>query len=150
MPPISDNTDSYAKTRFPMHGRVEVVSEGAFLLNYAEGPFNRELVLALGSLLGASTPEMAAQGPWVLMAIIRHSALATDEALTAFAGLLKQVVASGRAPLAVAHVTAADVEGFGLMDGPMTRCFEEAGLPFSVFRDEAQARAWLNDWLARA
>lgn len=150
MPPFSDSTDGYAKTRFSIHGRVEVESDGAVLLNYAAGPFNRELVLALGSLLGARIPEMAAQGPWVLLAFIRQSTLATDEALATFAGLLKQIAASGMAPLAVAHVTGTDVEGFGLMDGPMERCFQEAGLPFSVFREEAPARAWLNDWLARA
>ena len=141
--PFSDSTDGYAQSRFPQHGRVVVEAEGPLLINFAEGPFNRELVLALGSLLSARIPEMQAQGPWVLLAIIRHSTLATDEALATFTTLLQQIVAGGLAPRAVAHVTALDVEGVGLMDAPMKRCFEIAGIPFAGFREEAPAQAWL-------
>ncbi|MDL5033420.1 hypothetical protein QRD43_16010 [Pelomonas sp. APW6] len=148
MPPFSDSTDGYAQSRFPMHGRVWVQTEGPLLLNVADGPFNRELVLALGSLLATRIPEMQAQGPWVLLAVIRHSTLATDEALAAFTDMLLHIAAAGRAPRAVAHVTASDVEGVGLMDVPMARCFEAAGIPFACFRDELPARAWLAGRLA--
>lgn len=141
--PFSDSTDGYAQSRFPLHGRVVVEAEGSLLINFAEGPFNRELVLALGSLLAARIPEMQAQGPWVLLAIIRHSTLATDEALASFTTLLQQIVANGLAPRAVAHVTTPEVEGVGLMDAPMERCFDTAGIPFGSFREEAPARAWL-------
>ena len=148
MPPFSDSTDGYAQSRFSLHGRVLVETEGALLLNVAEGPFNRELVLALGSLLATRIPEMQAQGDWVLLAVIRHSTLATDEALVAFTDMLRHIAATGRAPRAVAHVTPLDVEGVGLMDEPMARCFAAAGIPFAGFREEPPARAWLAGRLA--
>lgn len=148
MSPISDSTDAYARTPFPLHGRVQIQGEWPFLLNVAEGPFNKELVQALGQLLAAHIPALQAQGPWVLLAVIGYSTLATDEALSTFTGLLQQLVASGMAPRAVAHVTAPEVEGAGLMDEAMARCFEVAGIAFAGFREEAPARRWLESRLA--
>ncbi len=148
MSPINDSTDAYAQTRFPLHGRVQIVGEWPFLLNHAEGPFNKELVLALGQLLATQIPPLQAQGPWVLLAIIGYSTLATDEALDTFARMLQALSASGMAPRAVAHVTALEVEGAGLMDEAMARCFDAAGIPFASFREEPAARGWLEAQLA--
>lgn len=144
MAPISDSTDGYAQSRFTVHGRVRIEVQWPWLLNVAEGPFNRELVLALAPLLAIHFPALQAQGPWVLLAVIRDSTLATDEALATFASLLQRIVADGVAPRAAAHVTAMDVEGVGLMDAALERCFAAAGIPFANFREEAPARAWLQ------
>lgn len=147
MEPTSDSTEGYAQTQFTVHGRVQVVLQWPWLLNHAEGPFNRELVLALAPLLSAHLPTFHAQGPWVLLAFIRYSALATDEALATFTQLLHRIVAAGVAPRAVAHVTEVDVEGAGLMDEVMQRCFAAAGIPFANFREEGPARDWLRLYL---
>ncbi|MBB2485814.1 hypothetical protein H5407_11340 [Mitsuaria sp. WAJ17] len=147
MSPINDSTDAYAQTRFPLHGRVQIVGEWPFLLNHSEGPFNKELVLALGQLLAAQIPALQARGPWVMLAIIGYSTLATDEALQTFAGMLQRLSATGLAPRAVAHVTSPEVEGAGLMDEAIARCFDTAGIPFASFSEEAPARDWLQSQL---
>ncbi|HLO93300.1 MAG TPA: hypothetical protein VK195_03220 [Burkholderiaceae bacterium] len=147
MSPVKDSTDAYAHTRFSPHGRVQFVGDWPFLVNYAEGPFNKELVLALGQLMTVQIPALQAQGPWVLLAIISYSSLATDEALQTFAERLRNLSASGLAPRAVAHVTAPEVEGAGLMDEAIARCFATASIPFASFREEAPAREWLQSQL---
>lgn len=148
MDPINDSTEGYARSHFTAHGRVQVELQWPWMLNWAEGPFNRELVLALSPLLEAHIPAFRAQGPWVLLALIRHSTLATDEALATFTLLLQRLVAADMAPRAVAHVTQEHVEGAGLMDEAMERCFVTAGIPFANFREEAPARDWLAQRLA--
>ncbi len=148
MDPISDSTDGYAQSHFTVHGRVQIEVRWPWMLNIAEGPFNRELVLALGPLLSVHFPALQAQGPWVLLAVIRHSTLVTDEALLTFTTLLQRIVAAGVAPRAVAHVTGEEVEGVGLMDEVLERCFVSAGIAFANFREEGPARAWLTAQLA--
>ena len=108
----------------------------------------KHIPLALGQLLATQIPPLQARGPWVLLAIIGYSTLATDEALHTFSLMLQGLSTSGMAPRAVAHVTAPEVEGAGLMDEAMARCFDAAGIPFASFREERGARAWLESQLA--
>ncbi|MBB5205686.1 hypothetical protein HNQ51_003013 [Inhella inkyongensis] len=144
MKPHPANTDAFAHSSFPAHGRVELRAEWPWMYSRAEGPFNLELVQALGALTQQQFIAMRARGPWVLMARFFGSALVTAEALGAFTQMLQQVEAAGLAPLAVAHVVPPEVEAAELMEAPFVRCFAQAGTPFQQFADEGAARAWLQ------
>lgn len=142
------STDEIARSRFRAHGRVDFRIEGPLLLTAAVGPFNAELVQAVQALVREVFSEMAANPPWGQLVVFHESALASPETLEQFTLMLFALRRQGLAPQATAHVLPPEVEGATLMARPMQRCFEQTGLRFAHFADEAEARAWLQAELA--
>lgn len=138
------STDEAPPGGFPAHGRTTFRQEGCLLISEAEGPFNLELVQALRRPVVEAAAPLAAQGDaWGHLSRFRRSALASPDALAALAGFLGWLKEQGMAPTFTAYVLGDEVEGARLMDLPLRRCFEAAGLHMATFADEDSARAWL-------
>ncbi|MCV2367957.1 hypothetical protein [Roseateles oligotrophus] len=141
------NLLSKADGPFRPHGRLELWSEGSVLRVQAEGPFNREAVLALGAAIKEFYQILPPDRNFVYLLEFRSSLMASPEALAAFADFLKAMSTAKTAPKAVAFVVAAAVEGACLMLPLFARLYADAGREFSAFETMAAAEDWLRERL---
>jgi len=142
--PTFRSTDHGPATPFRIHGRVDFELCPPLLSTLAVGPFNQELVTALGKLAFEVYREMSASGPWMELVRFEESALAAPEVLRSFGSVLVQLAAQGLGPKAVAYVLDPEVEGTLLMAPLFAQSFAGAGILFAHFPSEPEARAWLE------
>lgn len=148
--PPRHSTDQFSDSDFRPHGLVEVWLEGNVLRYDAVGPFNRELVRAIAQAQHDIMVAARAAGPFVEVVTIRASALVTPDGLAELALILNDVNQQGLAPLAVAYVMAADVEGASIMAPVFRRRYEDQGRVFQVFKELEDAQAWAQTLLDAA
>ncbi|MBN8506740.1 MAG: hypothetical protein J0L58_19915 [Burkholderiales bacterium] len=141
-------SDDYASGPFAPHGRVEIWSEGSVVRLRAEGPFNAESVQAIGLAMAQLFAEAPPKGRFADILVFHGSILATPEALAAFDGFLARMSQAKTAPLAVAYVVGAEVEGRDLMLPVFKRLYDKHRRRFAHFEDEAQAEAWVREQLS--
>lgn len=144
------SSNDFAHEKFPPHGTIEVLSNGAVVHSRAEGPFNLEAILANNR----ARLEFLRSNPhinrFVNLAIIHKSVLASREALQAHReGLRQAYINNFLPPAAVAWVAVGDVEGFDLLAHAYIANFAAVDVPLCMFRDPALAEAWLAEYLVR-
>jgi hypothetical protein len=141
------NLLSKADGPFKPHGRLELWSEGSVLRVQAEGPFNREAVLALGAAIKQFYQALPPEQGFVYLLEFHSSLMASPEALAAFADFLKAMSSAQTAPKAVAFVVNTKVEGACLMLPLFARLYAAAGRDFASFETMAAAEDWLRQRL---
>jgi len=135
---IHKNTDGFAERNFRPHGRIEMWTEGAVVHLISEGPFNREVVIALGKLANEIYASIAPGTRFVNINQIRTSLMGTPEALEMLENHLKSLSAAPVHPLLHVWVVGAEVEGHHLMLPVIQAVFARANRPMMVF-DNLQA-----------
>lgn len=143
-------TDEFAVGDFKPHGLVEMWLEGNILRYDAVGPFNRELVRAISQAQHEIMLAAKARGACVEIVTIHESALVTPDGLAELALILQDVNQQGLAPLAVAYVMTADVEGANLMAPLFRKRYQDQGRVFQIFDRMEDARVWAQAQLNAA
>ncbi len=144
-PAIELNIDRTSSTHsgFTPHGAYKSRFERALVCNDATGPFNVELLQAFAKNSESFYTEVAARGPYVLLTTFHVSMMMSPETIAIVRALVQRLRVRGQAMVACAHVTGLDVEGREIMGDVYGDIYGQAGVPYSMFTDEAQARAWL-------
>lgn len=148
--PKKRNIETYATSGFRPHGRVEFWAEGSVVRIEAEGPFNREAVQAVGLAMRDLFATMPPGQRFADVLEFRGSLLASPDALAAFADFLRAMSVAKTAPVAVAYVVGAEVEGRSLMLPIFAQLYAEHGRQFAAFLTHEEAGAWLRERLAEA
>ncbi len=143
-------SDDYASGRFAPHGRVEFWRDGSVIRLVAEGPFNVESVQAIGAAMAQLFAEAPPMERFADILTFRGSILVTPEAMAAFDVFLARMSQAKTAPLAVAYVVGAEVEGRDLMLPMFKRLYAKHQRRFAHFESEAQAEAWVRAQLGEA
>ena len=138
------NTDQFAAGPFRPHGRVDIWAEGNVMRLDAVGPFNKEVVIALGATWNNLFDEMPVHGPFANIIVLRRSVVVSQEVLDAFGEFLHANNRAGRGASAVAFVVAPDVEGRSLMLPMFAATYAAAGRLFAAFETEAEADVWVR------
>ncbi len=136
-----------AKGLFKPHGRLALWTEGSVMHIQAEGPFNREAVLALGLAMKQLYQTLPLDREFVFLLEFRASLMASPEAMAAYGDFLKAMSMAKRAPKAVVFVVAPEVEGASLMLPLFARLYAEHGRQFAAFETMAPAEHWLRERL---
>jgi hypothetical protein len=145
------STDGLGQSPFLPHGRAEWRIDGAVLRSNVVGPFNRELAELIGPILHQAYTLLSAQGPSGEIVIVRGSALAGPETLTALSGEMRKFVQAGVAPVATAFVMAPEVEGSLVMPAQLIKSYAAAGWPAcQVFATADEAEVWVQGLLTAA
>ncbi|MCX7146942.1 MAG: aldehyde dehydrogenase family protein [Sulfuritalea sp.] len=108
------------------------------------GPFNKEVVIALGATWNNLFDEMPVHGPFANIIVLRRSVVVSQEVLDAFGEFLHANNRAGRGASAVAFVVAPDVEGRSLMLPMFAATYAAAGRLFAAFETEAEADVWVR------
>lgn len=138
------STDEFAVGPFRPHGRVEIWAEGNVVRLDAAGPFNKEVIIALGATWRSLFAELPRHGEFASITVVRHSVLISQEVLDALGEFLRANTKAGQGAEAVAFVVAHDVEGRSLMLPMFAETYAAAGRNFAVFATEAEAEAWVR------
>jgi hypothetical protein len=138
------NTDQFAAGQFRPHGRVDIWAEGNVMRLDAIGPFNKEVVIALGATWNSLFDDMPVHGPFANIITLRRSVVVSQEVLDAFGEFLHANNRAGRGASAVAFVVAPDVEGRSLMLPMFAATYAAAGREFAAFATDAEADVWVR------
>ena len=139
-----------APGRFAAHGDFAIWTEGDVLCYEVTGPFNLEWVRALGEARQRIVAQWSPQRRVGAVVHWKHSALMSPEALQAYEDGFSQFKQSHRGPIALAWVCAPEVEGMRLLAQRFEALFAASHTNFRLFANPAPARAWVDDWVARA
>jgi hypothetical protein len=149
-PGTKRSTNEFAAGPFRPHGSVEVWTEGNVVRLDAVGPFNKELVVALGATWTSLLAELPLHGPFASITVVRQSVVISQEVLDAISQFLHANAKAGQGAGAVAFVVAPDVEGRSLMLPMFARTYAAAGRQFAAFTTEAEAEAWVRATLQKS
>lgn len=131
---------------FTPHGSFRLHRDGQLIVVEAAGPWNLELIQRYAAEVLPVVHEIARDGPWAAVVLVKDSVLFTNEAAEALreAGFR---TAKGAGRVAVAYVIPPEVEGASLAPTFIRRIYE--GLtPWAIFTDLPPAMAWLAERLA--
>lgn len=133
---------------FPPHGRIESHRAGRVIHTHAHGPFNAESVRGYGLLLAELTAELPPGCPFVVIATMSGSILATPDAWETLEAGVRRRQGSSHRQLGSAWVVGADVEGGNLFVPRARALYESFGIGFGAFDEVAAAEAWADRLLA--
>lgn len=125
---------------FPPHGKYKIYCDGRLLVSEVVGPWNIEFIRDWSTAAIPLCEELKAQAPWIAIAMISGSMLATPEAMDA---LRKVIQNSVQHYGCIAHVLVAkpEVAGRGIVEWAFQRTYD--GLTQSAFFDDYEsAKAW--------
>jgi hypothetical protein len=127
---------------FKPHGVFAIHREGQVIVVEAAGPWNVELIQNYARDVIPLTRDVAADGPWGAVVLVKHSVLFTLDAAAALreAGF-RTAKASGR--VAVAYVIPPDVEG-ALLAPEIIRSIYEGMNPWAIFTETREAMDWVH------
>lgn len=138
------DTTQHAVGGFKPHGYMQLELSGQLNVLEATGPFNKELVIAADVAQEGLYAELANKGRWGTILIFRENALTSLDALEEITHALKRRAAQGYAPVAVALVFGAGVEGGVLMQPYYLNAYKNAGIQGRCFTDELAAKEWVS------
>lgn len=139
------DTTQHATGGFKPHGYMQLEQSGKLNVLEATGPFNKELVIAADAAQEALYAELVKKGRWGTILIFRENALTSLDAVEEITHILKKRAAQGYAPVAVALVFGAGVEGGDLMRPYYLNAYANAGIVGRCFSDELAAKEWVSD-----
>ena len=137
----------YVNGPFAPHGEIELWREGSVIHLEAAGPFNAEAMQAFGLAMTQLLAELPPQGLFIDILELRHSMLASPEAIAVLEGFMQRMSEAGKAPCAVAYVAAPEVEGREFMMPLCATLYERLGRRFASFHTRAEADAWARQTL---
>jgi hypothetical protein len=137
------STNDVPTGTFKPHGTIDLQVCGRLNILQARGPFNKELVIAGDAVQEALDAVLNAQGRWGTVLVFKDSALASPEAVSEIASIVKRRVDKGIRPVAIALVVTPDVEGGAIMQSHYLAAYAKAGIPGQVFDDVEKAKAWV-------
>lgn len=145
MPPISKRTttEGLHEGVFKPHGRMQLEQSGQLNILEASGPFNLELVIAADKAQERLYETLASKGRWGTVLIFRDNAMTSLEAVAEITKILLRRQAQGYAPVAVALVFGADVEGGKLMKMHYLNAYKSAGIDGRIFDNDEAAKEWV-------
>jgi hypothetical protein len=129
---------------FRPHGHIECRRAGRVIHTRAHGPFNAESVRGYGQMLAALTGELPVDCPFVVIATISGSILATPEAWDALDMGVQRRQSGTHRQLGSAWVVPGDVEGGSLFVPRARALYEAAGIAFGAFVEAPAAEAWAD------
>ncbi len=132
---------------FPPHGKYKIYLDGRLLVSEVVGPWNIEFIRDWSTAAIPLCEELKDQAPWVAVAMISGSMLATPEAMDALRKVIKNSVQHYGC---IAHVLVArpNVAGRGIVEWAFQKTYD--GLSQSAFFDDYEsAKAWSLTLLAR-
>ena len=133
---------------FRPHGHIESRRSGRVIHTHAHGPFNAESVRGYGLLLAELTAELPDGCPFVVIATMSGSILATPDAWETLEAGVRRRQAGHHRQLGSAWVVATDVEGRNLFVPRARALYESMGIGFGAFDEASAAEAWADTLLA--
>ena len=137
------DTDDFVYNQSIRQGRVKFVRQNNVLKCDAEGPFNEELIEAVGAVEFGLIAELTANGKWADIVVIRENAYASSRTLESFNYFLGILVAQKIAPTATALVMASDVLDSDVMRPKIIDAYQQNGLTVNSFDNEDVAMDWV-------
>ena len=137
-------TDDINPRSFRPHGRVTFTVDGDVLICDALGPFNKELIDAIEAIEIKLIEELQINGKWGEIIIISGSALASADALAAFAAYLKTLVSNKLISSVSTLVINDSVEGAAIMTPHLVQAYSDAGSKLTVFETVNEAKVWVK------
>jgi hypothetical protein len=138
------STEDFGGGKFRQHGELHMHLEGDVIVYIVRGPFNLETITALGKARRAGLAQWQARQRKLSIAIFENTLLMAPEALQAYTEGLKQYFDKAPKAQAVAWVVPASVQGRALMLPKFEKLFADLGVPWRVFEQLEDARAWVN------
>ena len=133
--------------RFRPHGRIDLsIANERIAIYDAEGPFNRELIIAIAEVEQTALKVLREKGCFGKVVVFNKSCMAPAETLEQLHEHLIEQRSDG-----TCHVTAfvipGDIEGSGMMASQYQRCYKDTGVPFRIFADQQGAVEWISEAL---
>lgn len=138
------STDDFDQQRFRPHGRVKFYREGNLAICEAIGPFNTELVEAIGRAEMQLIEQMKQLPKWGDIVIIKDNALASPDAMDELTNYLIQLGRADMHSAVTAMVIGEDVVGGAIMANHLVNVYADAGLPLHVFTTLADAKVYVK------
>lgn len=140
----------HSRSRFAPHGEVLITGDGEIIRFDVHGPFNAEALVAVGYAMAELLMRWTPQGPFATISYWQGSMLASQDALEAYRGVLRQ----GRKllPQEVVNVWVVppSVEGRRLMEVHWRKLYADCGYPLEIFDTEADALTCIQTRLQAA
>ncbi len=139
-------TTDFAVGAFKPHGYVEISPFGRITHLVAQGPFNKEAVLALN----AARLAFLAQNPpplneaYAFLTECRGSMMMSPDALQVFKAGYAEAYSRYHAPVASVWVATDTVEGVRFVVSQVASAMIDVGTECQVFSDLPSAEAWLH------
>ena len=139
-------TDDVNGVLFRPHGRLEFTCKESLVHISAIGPFNQEVIHAVGVI----EPEMLREisnkyGSWSEIIVYENSCVYSPEGLIALEEYINQLVVENISPKYSAFVIAKDVEGQAMMSKIYSAIYERCGVNMRVFESEKEALFWIKE-----
>ncbi|MBU3002397.1 hypothetical protein [Paraglaciecola arctica] len=132
-----------SNSRFPAHGSMRLSIQGQLLIVEGSGPGNIEMVQEYQQqVVGLRKQIMHA--PWVSLALLSGTPLVSPEAKELFIQVVKQAKSMNLRATAVVFI---EMESADLVRQFWREIYTSAGLKFSFFDTENEARDWLQSVL---
>ncbi len=141
---VKRDIQAFVDGPFRPHGHIEVWREGAMVRSRAEGPFNREAVIGLARAMDDLLTQDPPPARFTDLAELSVSMLASPESMDALGRFLSDISRDRPAPVAVAYVVGAEVEGRDLMVPLYDALYRKHGRRFRVFHHLEDALSWLQ------
>jgi hypothetical protein len=139
-PPPPLEAGPFSRSRFALHGETSARVDGRILRIHCRGPFNLELVQAVGRMLTHVSRELPQDGRYVELLAFRGSLLMSPEAWDLLEAFTLQSWEAGFRPAASLLVVPPETEGRSLLLPRLRRCWSY-GQPAQVFEclDDGEA-----------
>jgi hypothetical protein len=132
-------------SHFQAHGQFSFTVDRGLLTTEVQGPWNAEFVKLWMQETRPIVEELAAQGNWASLAIVKGSLLSTPEAMTNLSELMRFAVTNMNL-IASAKVVTKEVAGFGLVEPSFRHMYADL-CHFDFFGDADSAATWLRQIL---
>ncbi len=138
-------TDSVTEEIFCPHGRLEFTSKESIIHIDAIGPFNQEVIEAVGRIEPKMLHEITKKyGSWSEIIVYQNSCVYSPEGLLALEKYINQLSMNKIAPKKSAFVISEDVEGQGMMGFIYSALYKRCAINMCVFKNEQEALIWLG------
>ena len=134
----------HARSRFAPHGEILITSGGELIRFDVHGPFNAEAFQALGYAMAELLMSWTPKGPFATISYWHSSMLASQDALEAYRGVLRQGRKMLPREVTNAWVVPPSVEGRALMEAHWRKLYAECDFPLEIFDNEAAAMAFVQ------
>ncbi len=130
-------------------GEITYKIEGRILRTHATGPFDKELIAAIPSVISDLITKLAQQGKWGQIVTFERNALGSPSTVADFADYLKSRYQNPNTNPVTALVFGPDVEGGQLMAPEFAKCYQDAGVESRIFEDHTTALHWVESRIAQ-
>ena len=136
---------SLGDTLFRPHGNYAGNLDDCLLRSEVTGPFNLQWMQAYRQAVHPLYAEAAGKGPFAVLTLFHESMMVNMDALQTFSEIVLGFAQEFPQWKGIAFVAAKGVEGRATMDYLFaSKCYGPAGVAYRMFKDIAEAEAWLR------